>query len=444
MDLAPLVEPGTPLTTAQKQRFSRHLLLPQLGELGQRRLLAARVLVVGAGGLGSPILLYLAAAGVGHLGIIDDDVVEESNLQRQVVHGQADVGRSKVESAAQRVAEINPDAQLSLHQVRLTPQNAAGILSQYDLVLDGTDNFPTRYLVDDTCAELGLPLIWGSILRFDAQVSVFWAQHGPTLRDLFPKPPPEGATPTCGEAGVLGAMCGQVGSLMAAEAVKLITGAGEPLLGRVAVLDVLAARWHEIPLRAGADRARDSATRTARVASEVGGHPVTQVKGHHPSNRPAVTAVTAPDPVPTLTAHELAARLSARQQGTDTFVLLDVRESGERDIAVIGEDKHIPLAQVLANPAAVIQNLTSGANRADNAVGDDSAGRDENAGEADNADWEKPLDVVVYCLSGPRSHQAAAALQKAAALHTSGVTAFNLTGGIRAWTTDVNPTLARY
>lgn len=234
MPLPPLVAPGPPLTSTQKQRFSRHLLLPQLGEIGQRRLLASRVLVVGAGGLGSPILLYLAAAGVGHLGIIDDDVVEESNLQRQVVHGIADVGRSKVESAAERIAELNPDVTLTLHDVRLTPQNATKILSEYDLVLDGTDNFPTRYLVDDTCTELGLPLIWGSILRFDAQVSLFWAPHGPTLRDLFPHPPPKGATPSCGEAGVLGAMCGQVGSLMAAEAVKLVAGIGEPLLGRVA------------------------------------------------------------------------------------------------------------------------------------------------------------------------------------------------------------------
>src|SRR5690606_20435041 len=256
MPLPPLCDPGPPLSRDEVLRYSRHLLLEQLGDLGQRRLRAARVLVMGAGGLGSPILHYLAAAGVGQVGIVDDDVVEATNLQRQVIHTSADVGRPKVESAAEHVRALNADVDVVTHQVRLDATNAREVLGRYDLVLDGTDNFPTRYLVADVCAELGVPLVWGSILRFDAQVAVFWSRPpegsgypAVTLRDLFPAPPPPGATPSCGQAGVLGAMCGQVGSLMAAEAVKLVTGVGEPLLGRVAVHDVLAARWSELPLR---------------------------------------------------------------------------------------------------------------------------------------------------------------------------------------------------
>lgn len=391
MALPPLVEPGAPLTIAQKQRFSRHLLLGQLGEAGQRRLLNARVGVVGAGGLGSPILLYLAAAGVGHLGIVDDDVVEESNLQRQILHTTADVGRAKIDSAAQRVRELNPDVVVTRHRERLTRNNAAEVLGGYDLVLDGTDNFPTRYLVDDTCAELGLPLVWGSILRFDAQVSVFWAGRGPTLRDLFPAPPAPGTTPSCGEAGVLGAMCGQVGSLMAAEAVKLLAGIGEPLLGRVAVLDVLAARWHEIPLRA----------RTTSIVRPTG------------PGAPNVTGAV----VPAITAQELAARLKARDQGTDAFILLDVREGAERDIAVIPGAEHVRLAEVLADPRGIATRLTG--------APPDGVSRAE-------------VDVVVHCRSGGRSHQAAQALAQ------TGLRAINLDGGVLAWARDVDPALPTY
>ncbi len=262
MPLPPLCPPGPPLSREQITRYSRHVLLEQLGRTGQRRLRGASVLVMGAGGLGAPILAYLGAAGVATIGVVDDDVVEITNLQRQVIHTSAGVGRAKVDSAADFVGGLNDDVQTVRHHLRMDESNALDIIGDYDLVLDGTDNFPTRYLVSDTCAAEGIPLIWGSILRFNAQVSVFWSRppadaRGPdgepypavTLRDLFPVPPPEGTTPSCGEAGVLGAMCGQVGSLMAAEAIKLITGIGEPLLGRVAVLDVLAARWHEVPLR---------------------------------------------------------------------------------------------------------------------------------------------------------------------------------------------------
>ncbi|MDD9205617.1 ThiF family adenylyltransferase, partial [Georgenia sp. 10Sc9-8] len=287
MSLPPLVPPGSPLRRDQVERYSRHLLLEQLGETGQRRLLAARVLVVGAGGLGSPILQYLAAAGVGTIGVVDSDVVDSTNLQRQVIHAHDDVGRPKVDSAAEHVRALNPDVAVERHHLHLDATNARTVIAGYGLVLDGTDNFPTRYLVNDVCADLGLPLVWGSILRFDAQVSVFWSrppapESGVTLRDLFPVPPPPGTTPSCGQAGVLGAMCGQVGSLMAAEAVKLIAGAGRPLLGRVAVLDVLGARWSEVPLR----------PRPAGTA------PTTRAElGYDPQGAP-VTAAAAPCSVP--------------------------------------------------------------------------------------------------------------------------------------------------
>ncbi|RIJ70262.1 adenylyltransferase/sulfurtransferase MoeZ [Nakamurella silvestris] len=251
--LPPLTEPGAELTPAQQLRYSRHLLLPAVGDLGQRRLLASRVLVVGAGGLGSPILLYLAAAGVGTIGIIDPDLVEVSNLHRQILHGSADVGRPKTTSAAESVGAVNPDVTVVEHQERLTAANAERICAGYDLVLDGTDNFPTRYLVNDVCALLGLPLVWGSILGFEGQASVFWAAHGPQYRDVFPTPPPPGSVPSCATGGVLGVLCGVIGSIMATEAVKLICGAGDTLLGRILFYDALALTFRTISVRPDPD-----------------------------------------------------------------------------------------------------------------------------------------------------------------------------------------------
>lgn len=329
MALAPLEEPGPPLGSEESLRFSRHLLLPEIGELGQRRLKAARVCVMGAGGLGAPALLYLAAAGVGTLGIVDDDDVELSKLQRQVIHGADDIGRPKVDSARDAVLRISPALEVEVHNERLTTANASRILSAYDIVLNGTDNFDTRYLVADTCSRLGLPLIWASILRFDAQVSVFWssppAESGISpvgLRDLFPEPPADGTVESCSTAGVLGAMCGQVGSIMATEAVKLITGVGRSLLGRVLVLDALNARWTEIPLRPS-------------LATDA--PPPTPARGVRP----------APSDVRFLSPAELASRLSARDRGLDDFVLLDVREPHEHKAAAIPSSVLLPLTEVL-------------------------------------------------------------------------------------------------
>lgn len=404
MPLPPLVEPGPGLSPEQAERYSRHLLLGPLGPDGQRRLLAARVLVLGAGGLGAPALLYLAAAGVGTLGVVDDDVVETSNLQRQVVHGERSVGRPKVDSAADRVADLNPGVAVERHHRHLDATNARDLLGSYDVVLDGTDNFPTRYLVSDVCADLGIPVVWGSILRFDAQVAVFWSRPpapapAVTLRDLFPAPPPPGTTPSCGEAGVLGAMCGQVGSLMATEAVKLITGAGEPLLGRVAVLDALAARWQELPLRPMPDR------RPPRDAAELGYDAAPAASA---ACRVEPAAAHAPSEV---TVHELAERLAARERGAEDFVLVDVRDAAERSIAVIPGAVHAPLPAVLADPAGALAAVGAGPEDA----------------------------VLVHCRSGARSAQAQSALLAAGYRDVR-----NVAGGVRAWSEQVDPTVPRY
>ncbi|ROS26171.1 molybdopterin-synthase adenylyltransferase MoeB [Cellulomonas sp. PhB150] len=381
--MIPLVAPGPPLTPEQTARASRHLLLPGIGVEGQRRLRAARVLVVGAGGLGAPVLQYLAAAGIGTLGVVDDDVVDVSNLQRQVIHGTADVGRLKVDSARGAIADLDPSVAVETHAVRLTAANADAILGAYDLVVDGTDNFPTRYLVSDACERLGLPVVWGSVLRFDAQVSVFWSRPpagpGVTLRDLFPTPPAPDEVPSCAEAGVIGALCGQVGSVLATEVVKLVTGVGEPLLGRVLVIDALRARWSEVPL------VRSSGRRAVDGPDAVSGASV--------PDDGAVTADGAPDDrVPTISAAALALRLA---DPADPLVLVDVREPAEAAQASIPGARLIPLGRVM-----------------------DGSGI---------ADLPRDREVVVHCAVGGRS------LVAAEVLRAAGVDATNLEGGIHAW-----------
>lgn len=389
MRVPPVVEPGPPLSRDEVLRYSRHLLLPGLGEQGQRRLRNARVCVVGAGGLGAPVLLYLAAAGVGRLGIVDHDDVELSNLQRQVVHGRADVGRPKVESARDAVLALDAGTEVVTHHLRLGPDCVDEVLGGYDLVIDGTDNFPTRYLVNDACVRLGLPEVWGSIFRFDAQVAVFWGRPpagvAPVqLRDLFPSPPPAGSVPSCAEGGVLGALCGQVGSLMATEAVKLLTGMGEPLLGRVMVLDALAARWTEVPLVGG-----------------VHGSSAPEVAPGQPGGTEAEAGG-----VPALTATELAARLAARDRAEDDFLLVDVREPAERGIVTVPGALSVPLGRVLDGSAL--------------------------------ADLPQDVPLVLHCRSGVRSEQAARTLRAA------GYDVAHLAGGVLAWVADVDPSLPTY
>jgi adenylyltransferase/sulfurtransferase len=311
----PLVDPGPELTDEQRSRYSRHLLLPEIGEAGQRRLLAARVLVVGAGGLGSPALLYLAAAGIGTIGVVDDDVVDTSNLQRQIAHGTPDVGRPKVDSAAEAVLRLNPTVTVRKHHERLTAANALELVQQYDLVLDGSDTFATRYLVNDACSLAGVPWVWGAVLRFDGHVSVFHAGHGPTYRDLFPTAPPPGTVPSCGEAGVLGGVCAAVASTMVTEAVKLVTGAGRPLLGRLLVHDALAMTWREVPLRPDPRRA----------------------------------PVTGLDTLPVVDARQLVAAVA---EGSAPQIV-DVREPDEHADSAIPGSVLVPLGEVLVDPGVL-------------------------------------------------------------------------------------------
>jgi adenylyltransferase/sulfurtransferase len=387
--MRPLVDPGPPLTAADAVRFARHTVLAPLGELGQRRLRNARVCVVGAGGLGSPALLYLAAAGVGTLGIVDRDDVDVTNLQRQVVHGAADVGRRKVASARDAVRAVDPGVRVREHDGDLTAATVRDVLAGYDLVLDGADNFPTRYLVNDACATLGLPLVWGSVLGFDAQVSVFWSAppegEGVDLRDLFPNPPDAGEVPSCAEAGVMGALCGQVGSLMVTEAIKLVTGIGRPLLGRVLTIDALAARTREVPLRRAAGRSNAAAPR-GRGGRDADRGPSGAAAGARCDVSEGAAAL------PSVTPAELAARLA---RGDDVAVI-DVREPHEHAAGAIPGARLVPLSVLRAG------------------------------GGLAAIPGDRP--VVLHCAVGARSAEALRVVR--AAGHPD---AAHLAGGIRAW-----------
>jgi molybdopterin/thiamine biosynthesis adenylyltransferase/rhodanese-related sulfurtransferase len=383
VSLEPLVEPAGGLTPAEVERYSRHLIIPEIGALGQRRLKNAKVLVIGAGGLGSPALLYLAAAGVGTLGIIDDDAVDLSNLQRQVIHGVADVGRPKIESARDAIAGLNPLVEFRLHHVRLEASNALELFADYDLILDGADNFATRYLVNDAAAILGKPYVWGSIFRFDGQVSVFWEKHGPTYRDLYPEAPPAGSVPSCGEGGVFGMLCAAVGSLMVTEAVKLITGVGRSLLGRVALFDALGGSWREI-----------------RVSKDPAAEPITELTDYDAFCGIAPSAPA--DKEHTVTATQLATMLASRKAGLKDFDLVDVRETGEHDIVKIEGSVLIPQGRILAGEAW--------------------------------AELPQDRDIVFHCKAGTRSANVLEAARKAGYQRVS-----HLDGGILAWVRDVEP-----
>ncbi|MCT9870081.1 molybdopterin-synthase adenylyltransferase MoeB [Paenarthrobacter aurescens] len=381
--LPPLVEPAAELTPAEVERYSRHLIIPEIGAVGQRRLKNAKVLVIGAGGLGSPALLYLAAAGVGTLGIVDDDEVDLSNLQRQVIHGVKDVGTPKIESARNAIADLNPLVNVVLHHQRLDSSNALELFAQYDLILDGADNFATRYLVNDAAAILGKPYVWGSIFRFDGQVSVFWADHGPTYRDLYPEAPPAGSVPSCGEGGVFGMLCAAVGSLMVTEAVKLITGVGRSLLCRVALFDALGGSWREI-----------------KVSKDPEAEPITELTDYEAFC--GVTPLAAADQDHTVSAEDLAGMLAERESGERDFELVDVRESGEHSIVSIEGSVLIPQGRILSGEAWV--------------------------------ELPQDKDIVFHCKAGTRSAAVLEAAQKAGYTRVS-----HLDGGILAWVRDIEP-----
>jgi len=380
------------LSVDEIRRYSRHLIIPEVATAGQKRLKAAKVLVVGAGGLGSPALLYLAAAGVGTLGIVDFDVVDETNLQRQIIHGQSDVGRSKAESARESIREVNPYVRVVVHEQRLDSSNALDIFGGYDLIVDGTDNFPTRYLVNDACVLLGKPYVWGSIFRFDGQASVFWAEHGPCYRCLYPQPPPPGMVPSCAEGGVLGVLCASIGSIQVNEAIKVIAGLGEPLVGRLMVYDALEMTYRTINVRKDPD------------CPVCGEHPtVTELIDYEEFCGVVSDEAERAAAGSTITPPELKDMIDA---GKDIF-LVDVREPAEYEIVKIPGSVLIPNRDILTGEA--LHRLPQ----------------------------DKP--VVLYCRTGQRSAEALAAV-KAAGFRD----AVHVQGGVNAWAHQVDPSLPTY
>ncbi|MBE8522580.1 adenylyltransferase/sulfurtransferase MoeZ [Amycolatopsis sp. H6(2020)] len=388
--LPPLVEPAAELTKEEVARYSRHLIIPDVGVIGQKRLKNAKVLVIGAGGLGSPALLYLAAAGVGTLGIVDFDVVDESNLQRQVIHGQSDVGKLKAASAQESIAEINPLVKVHLHTDRLDSSNALEIFEQYDLIVDGTDNFATRYLVNDAAVLLGKPYVWGSIFRFEGQVSVFWedAPNGKGLnyRDLYPEPPPPGMVPSCAEGGVLGVLCASIGSIMVTEAIKLLTGIGEPLLGRLISYDALEMKYREVKIRKDPD--------TPKITELIDYEAFCGVVSDEAASAASGSTIT-------------PAELKAKFDSGENFALIDVREPHEYEIVNIKGATLIPKDRILSGEAL--------------------------------AELPQDKPIVLHCKSGARSAEALAAL------HAAGFKdATHLGGGVLAWAKQIDPSLPTY
>jgi adenylyltransferase/sulfurtransferase len=387
------------LSHGEVKRYSRHLIMPEVGMEGQRKLKASSVLCIGAGGLGSPAALYLAAAGVGRLGIVDFDVVDFSNLQRQVLHGTADVGRSKLESAKARLTALNPEIRIDTYETSLTSKNALDLFAGYDVILDGTDNFPTRYLVNDACVLLGKPNAYGSIFRFEGQASVFAAKDGPCYRCLYPEPPPPGLVPSCAEGGVLGVLPGVIGTIQATEAIKLLVGIGDPLVGRLVVYDALRMKFRELKLRKDPDCpvCGTRPTVTALIDYE-------QFCGMAPAaTPPAPAAAAAAPPVDSMEIAPLA--LKARLDRGDDLVLLDVREPHETHICNLDGSTLIPLGDVPRRLEEI----------------------------------DRDRDLVVYCRSGVRSLRAVMFLRRQGFER-----AVNLTGGILRWIDEVDPTQAKY
>ena len=396
MKLPPLVEPADSLSVDEVIRYSRHLIIPEYGMAGQKRLKNAKVLCVGAGGLGSPALMYLAAAGVGTLGIVEFDTVDVSNLQRQIIHGQSDIGRSKAESARESVREINPLININIHELRLDSSNVMDLFSQYDLIVDGTDNFATRYLVNDAAVLLGKPYIWGSIYRFEGQASVFWAEYGPCYRCLYPEPPPPGMVPSCAEGGVLGVLCASIGSIQVTEAIKVLTGLGEPLVGRLMTYDALEMNYRTLKIRKDPNCALCGPNPT-----------VTELIDYEAfcgtiSEEAAEAAAGS-----TITATELKAKLDERAAGKRDFLLVDVREPGEYEIVNIPGAVLIPKGRILDGTALA----------------------------------EMPHDkpIILHCKSGVRSAECLAALKGAGFADAT-----HVAGGVLAWVNQVEPEKPTY
>ena len=391
--LKPLVELGPELTVDQVGRYSRHLIIPDVGMSGQRRLMNAKVLCVGAGGLGSPALMYLAAAGVGTLGIVEFDTVDESNLQRQIIHGQSDIGKSKAESAKASIAEINPNVNVILHETRLDVDNVMEIFAQYDLIVDGTDNFATRYLVNDAAVLLKKPYVWGSIYRFDGQASVFWAEHGPCYRCLYPEPPPPGMVPSCAEGGVLGDLSASIGSIQTTEAIKLIMGIGDSLIGKLMVYDALEMEYRKVNIRKDPNCpiCSDKPTQT-ELLPDYESFCGMLSDGAAEAVSGSTIAVT---------------ELKAKMDSGEKFMLIDVREPGEFEIVRIPGSVLIPKQEFLNGSA--LEKMP------------------------------QDVPIILHCKSGVRSAECLAVLKQAGfsdATHVS--------GGVVAWVKQIDPSLPVY
>jgi adenylyltransferase/sulfurtransferase len=383
------------LTRDEILRYSRHLIIPEVGIVGQQKLKAAKVLLVGAGGLGAPLGLYLTAAGIGRIGIVDFDVVDLTNLQRQVIHSTRDVGRKKLDSAAEKMLAINPELRVTKHETALSSENALEILKDYDLVVDGTDNFPTRYLVNDACVLSGKPNVYGSIFRFEGQATIFAYPGGPCYRCLYPEPPPPGLVPSCAEAGVLGVLPGTIGLIQATETVKLILGIGEPLVGRLLLYDALGMRFRELRLRRNPECPVCGDRRT-----------ITRLIDYHQFCGVPAPASAAPGQETKMNAGEIGVtELKAKLDRGDNFVLVDVREPHEYRLCSIPGSKLIPLGEL---PKRI--------------------------GELDPA-----AELVVHCKSGGRSARACGVLRQAGFQRVR-----NLVGGILAWSDKVDPSVPKY
>jgi len=388
-----LVSPGPALTVDEVRRYSRHLIIPDVAMAGQQRLMNAKVLCVGAGGLGSPALMYLAAAGVGTIGIVEFDTVDESNLQRQIIHGQSDIGKSKAQSAKAKISEINPNVNVITHETRLDNSNVKEIFSQYDIIVDGTDNFATRYLVNDACVILKKPYVWGSIYRFDGQASVFWAEYGPCYRCLYPEPPPPGMVPSCAEGGVLGVLCATIGSIQTTEAIKVITGIGEPLIGSLMIYDALDMTFRKINVRKDPNcpLCGDSPTQTDLL-------PDYEAFCGVLSDAAEVAVKDS-----TISVSDLAAKIDAKAD----FYLVDVREPSEFEIVRIPSSHLIPKQGFL--DGTVLATLPQ----------------------------DKP--IILHCKSGVRSAECLAILKSAGFADAT-----HVAGGVIAWAKQIDKSLPVY
>jgi len=393
MKTPPLVKPGAALTVDEVRRYSRHLIIPDVAMAGQQRLMDAKVLCVGAGGLGSPALMYLAAAGVGTLGIVEFDTVDESNLQRQIIHGQSDIGKSKALSAKEKIAEINPFVNVILHETRLDNSNVMEIFSQYDIIVDGTDNFATRYLVNDACVILKKPYVWGSIYRFDGQASVFWAEYGPCYRCLYPEPPPPGMVPSCAEGGVLGVLCATIGSIQTTEAIKVLTGIGESLIGSLMVYDALDMTFRKIKVRKDPNCPLCSENATQKEL-------LPDYEAFCGTLSEAAQEASAGS---TITVAQLKSKIDA----DENFYLIDVREPSEYEIVKIPNSHLIPKQGFL--DGSVLATLPQ----------------------------DKP--IILHCKSGVRSAECLAILKNAGFADAS-----HVAGGVIAWAKQIDTTLPVY